>query len=224
MKNYLVFSIALLGLLSGCIKDDFIDDMIDPELTITTIVDSLAIDNEFQLQSRYLNNIGQEEQVTVEWYSSDSDIIEIDSDGLAKGIAAGSSFLKVTYTEQDERLQDSILVHVGENTVITEQNISTTIVTTSYYLLEGTLGIEESNEGLELIIQEDYKASTALPGLYLYLSNNRNSISNALEVSKVTVFSGVHSYSVPNAAIGDYNFLVYYCKPFNIKVGEAVLN
>jgi len=213
-----------LALLSGCIKDDFINDLTDPELSISTLVDSIAINTEFEFQSRYLNNIGQEEDVTVEWSSSNPEIIEIDETGLAKGISLGSSFIKVAYESQSEFLTDSVLVNVGENTVITEQTSSATIVTTSSYLLEGSLEINENGQGIELKILEDYRASTALPGLYLYLSNNRNSISDAVEVTKVQIFEGTHSYSVPNVSIGDYSFLVYYCKPFNIKVGEAELN
>ncbi len=224
MKSKVLFLSLSVLFLSSCIKDDFIDDMIDSEITIITAIDTIGIDSEFQFQSRYLNNIGQEEKVIAEWSSSDEEVIAIDSNGLAKGLSIGSSIIKVTYEEEDTLLQDSLLVQVGAETVIVEQTVNSTIVTTSSYLLEGTMEIREIDQGIELNILDDYKASTALPGFYLYLSNNRNSIANALEVSKITVFSGAHSYTVPNVAVGDYNFLVYYCKPFNIKVGEAVLN
>ena len=47
---------------------------------------------------------------------------------------------------------------------------------------------------------------------------------NAFEIGRVATFSGVHSYTIPNKGINDYNYIVYFCKPFNVKVGHGQIN
>ncbi|MEM9549152.1 MAG: hypothetical protein AAGA77_24405, partial [Bacteroidota bacterium] len=63
-----------------------------------------------------------------------------------------------------------------------------------------------------------------LPGLYVYLTNNRNTTANALEIGAVEVFNGAHTYTVEDVGINDYKFLLYFCKPFNVKVGDGEIN
>ena len=225
MKNPITLFVISTLLVSSCIKDDFIDDFTEPELTILNVLDTIAIDTDFQFESRYLNNVGQEEQVDVIWSSFDSEVIAITADGLATGIAAGEATLSVQTSGLLEELSASIMVNVGTTTVEVETvSITGQIVTTTFYELTGSFELTETEKGLLLEIGNDYRASSSLPGLYVYLSNNRNSISNAFEISKVTTFSGAHSYEIPDLSLTDYNFIVYYCKPFNVKVGEAVLN
>jgi hypothetical protein len=121
-------------------------------------------------------------------------------------------------------LKESINVAVGLSTVESSNDKSGTIQTTSSYALEGDFKLKKNGDNLILEFYEDYEASTALPGLYVYLSNNRNSIANAFEISAVETFSGAHSYSIENVGINDYKFLVYFCKPFNVKVGDGEIN
>ena len=79
-------------------------------------------------------------------------------------------------------------------------------------------------QGVVIDIDDTYVADAGLPGLYIYLSNNPNSIANALEIGEVTVFEGEHNYEVPNVELNEYNFLVYFCKPFNVKVGDGAID
>ena len=74
---------------------------------------------------------------------------------------------------------------------------------------------------LELKIENNYKASTSLPGLYLYLTNNPNTIANAKKIQKVAVFNGAHSYIIENTSINEFSHLLYWCKPFSVKVGDG---
>ena len=41
----------------------------------------------------------------------------------------------------------------------------------------------------------------------------------------VQVFDGAHEYALP-AGIGllDYDYLLYYCKPFGVKVGDGAID
>jgi hypothetical protein len=95
------------------------------------------------------------------------------------------------------------------------------IETTSFYTLTGTFEITETDTGIRIDIGEDYEASESLPGLYIYLGNNPNSIGNAVEIQGVQVFAGAHSYEVEGVGINDYDFLLYWCKPFGVKVGDG---
>jgi len=96
------------------------------------------------------------------------------------------------------------------------------IRTTSSYTLEGNFRYEHNGTQIILSIDDSYRASSSLPGLYLYLTNNPSSPEDGYEVGAVSVFSGAHSYSLP-ASIGlmDYKYLLYWCKPFRVKVGDA---
>jgi len=221
MRNLSILIILSLFALSSCIKDDFVDDFTEPELRIITVLDTLAYDTEFQFEASFLNNVGQEEEVEITWTSEDENIISIDQDGLAIALSEGSSIITARYTLETLEYTDAVEVAVGASTVMTVQSIESSIATTSTYVLEGDFTYSEAETGVTISFKDNYEASQALPGLFVYLSNNRNSIASALEIGPVEVFSGSHSYDVSNVAFSDYKYLVYFCKPFNVKVGDG---
>ncbi len=210
-------------LLNACISDDYIDDNIDPVLNIISSIDTLEINTDFVFEYKYFNNVGQSESTEVSWSSADPNIIDIDATGLATAFQLGSTHIYVETIADDLNLIDSIEVAVGEMTTFEEviEIIEGAIVTTSSYKLEGDFVFEATETGVELSFKDNYSASTALPGLYIYLSNNNNSIANAYEIGKVETFEGEHKYEIPNLGFTDYAYIVYYCKPFNVKVGEG---
>lgn len=216
-KKYFWLGVLLVAITSGCIKDDLVFDEVDPVLRITSRVDTIAFNSSFQFESMYLNNVGAEEEVTVDWTSSHPDVVSIDNGGNAQALMEGSA----TITAEFGDLKDIVEVHVGKNTVVVPKEKGGTIKTTSTYELSGDFTVEERDGNLVISFSENYVASTALPGLYLYLSNNRNTVANAIEIGAVEVFSGEHTYTLPDIGLNDYQFLVYFCKPFNIKVGDG---
>jgi len=224
MKNikYLLL-ILIVGLFTACIKDDFVDDMIDETLRITTNLETIEINSEFQYEARFLNNIGQEEDVQFLWSSSDESIVSISSTGIAKALGSGTATIKVEYTDDNIMLEDMIDLTVGEETVERINSIEGVIKTTSSYLLEGSFVLSQVESGVNVAFMDDYKASTALPGLFVYLSNNRNSIGDALEIAEVKTFNGAHEYNVSGVEFSQYKYLLYFCKPFNVKVGDGEL-
>ena len=113
---------------------------------------------------------------------------------------------------------------VDNGIVIAPQFFEGQIRTTSSYTLEGNFRYEHNGTQIILSLDDTYRASSSLPGLYLYLTNNPNSPEDGYEVGGVSVFSGEHSYTLP-ASIGlmDYKYLLYWCKPFRVKVGDAQL-
>ena len=81
--------------------------------------------------------------------------------------------------------------------------------------------LTEDGDDLLLQIGEDYEASSSLPGLYLYLTNNINSTANAFEIGMVDTFAGAHTYRIEDIGVNDYDHVLYYCKPFRVKVGDG---
>jgi len=221
-----IFLIVLLNSTISCIGEDIVDDFVEPSLKINNPLSSLAVGETYQFEATYLNNVGLEEKVELTWSSSDESVISIDtSSGLAIGVSNGDAVISVA--TKDKTLVSSIespLMITGE-TVEQNQARSGTIVTTSSYLLTGDFSIEETASNvLRLSILENYKASTALPGLYIYLSNNPNTINGALEIGPVSVFNGAHSYDISDVTLNQYNYILYWCKPFSVKVGEGLIN
>ena len=43
-----------------------------------------------------------------------------------------------------------------------------------------------------------------------------------MEIGEVKVFKGAHRYTIGgDIALNQYKYLLYYCKPFNVKVGDG---
>ncbi len=220
MEKYLVF-ILMIILSFGCIGDDFLMDTQDPEIRILNAPDSIEIGTSYTFEAMYLNNIGQSEDVDFIWESNDPSIININNAGVADALQLGQTTIRVEYDADTITLVDSVNVSVGEETIIVIQNRTGIVNTTSSYALTGEFTLSENGSNLLLEFGSDYNASTALPGLYVYLSNNPNSVSNAYEIGAVQTFSGAHSYTIPNTNLFDYNYVVYFCKPFGVKVGHG---
>ena len=115
---------------------------------------------------------------------------------------------------------------VDDDVVVTApQSYQGTIRTTSSYELTGSYeyGLNDAGQ-LVLNIGDDYLASTAIPRLFVYLSNNPNSPSGVDLIAEVTVFSGAHSYVLPSSIdISDYKYILYWCKPFIVKAGDSTI-
>lgn len=217
----IAFSIILLSIFA-CIKDDYVEDFVEPVLRIISTVDTIGIDESFQFEAMYLNNVGLEEEVSLQWFSSAPEVLSISTnDGLAQALQEGSAIISVKYNVGSLSLEAFMEVNVGAETVSNTTERMGTVASTSSYQLMGDFLLKEDGNGLILELSDNYAASTALPGLFVYLSNNKNSIGNAFEIASVVTFSGAHTYTIPNIGINDYSYLLYFCKPFNVKVGDG---
>ena len=221
-----LYVVWIMFLLTSCIGDDILFDTIEPTLKITNKLDSLKLGDTYQFEIMYLNNVGKPENITPNWKSSDENILTINSNGLATAIQEGKAIISVNFTNSEGKFLESFdTVMVGKNTVVISSERKGTLKTTSGYTLQGDFVMKEENGIVTISFSNNYRASSNLPGLYLYLTNNPNSVSGALEIGRVTVFNGVHSYTLsPNVQLNSYNHLLYYCKPFNVKVGEGNLS
>ncbi len=221
-----IISAAFLsGTFISCIGDDIVFDEVVKTIRITNAPDTVALNSEYPFEYLYLDETGSEGQVTdVQWQSSDPEVIEISQDGNANALQSGSATIQVTAVVDGVELIDQADVVVGESTVLNNDSKSGTIKTTSSYVLEGSFTLQQTGDDLTLQIADDYRASSSLPGLVLYLTNNPNTIDGSLEISPVTVFNGAHEYLIENVDIQDYGYLLYFCKPFRVKVGDGKIN
>ena len=214
--------LAMAAFFSSCIGDDIILDEVPEAVRILNQLDTIAVGESYQFDAMFTNNIGKEENKTVQWNSTDPTVLSIDNNGLATAISKGTSEISATVElEGKPSVKDQFTLVVDETTVVSNTLKFGELMSTSSYNLKGKFEIKEENGKLVITFSDNYQASTSLPGLYVYLGNNPSSISSALEIQKVAVFSGAHSYEVEGVGISDYQYLLYWCKPFNVKVGEG---
>lgn len=225
MRITTILSILSLILFSGCIGDDIILDTVEESVNITNPIDSIGVGMTYQFNVRYLNNIGQAEDRPAIWTSSDEAILSIDESGLATGVAVGTvSITSTVEIDGKDPVNDVLMLSVTEEAVIIETNPERrgTLMTTSSYPFEGGFVLREVDGDLLLDLEDDFNTTSALPGLYIYLTNNPNTNNNAIEIAKITEFSGAQTFTVPpNVSINDYQYVLGFCKPFGVKVGDG---
>jgi hypothetical protein len=225
MKFTVIATLLLIGL-NSCIKDDIIDDYVQPRLNIISSVTELAKGDTFFFEAQYLNNIGLREEVTPDWISSDTSIISFTPTGYAFGKTKGEAYVVAKHFDgfEEEWFADTVFVTISDETIIDDKPKAGSLRTTSQYDLEGDFEVMQLENGNLLIsFASNYFSSDNLPGLYVYLTNNPNTTNGALEIGAVTVFEGEHSYEVENVNINDFSTILYFCKPFNVKVGDGTI-
>ena len=221
-------SILLLSifLLQSCVQDDIINDRVDASFSITNPITEITLNDTFQLTTKYTDNVGKTVTTNITWSSSNEMIATVSNSGLVTAVAQGQATIMASIvSEEGETITDEIVVTVTMDQVDnnTTQEKTGTIRTTSSYVLEGTFTLREipNTNNLELVINDNYRASSSLPGLYIYLTNNPNTVNNAKEIEAVRVFNGAHTYIIEDTGINDFSHILYWCKPFSVKVGEA---
>jgi general stress protein CsbA len=216
-KKYFVFLI----LLSSCIGTDVLDDFVDSEIVITIPVISIEAGTMYAFEAVYRNNVGREEDVELTWQSSDTDIVEVDQQGVATAVAAGMADITV----RGGSATLVFVVEIGESTVESPSIRSATLETVSSYPMTGSATLEEIDGELVLKIANDFVTTSALPGLYIYLSNNPSSLADSYEISRVNEFEGAQEYRITDdIGLFDYEYVLFFCKPFVVPVGNGRLN
>lgn len=219
MRKFL-FSICSAAILQGCIGTDVLDDFVEDRVVIENPINSLKVGSTYQFNAIYLNNVGSPENAEFTWQSSDNEILSINADGMATGISKGDVTVMAIANEK----MDEIFVEVSDTTVISLDERVAELETSSSYPLSGTAILRKESGKNVLIFDEDFNTTSALPGLYVYLSNNTNSINDALEVGKVENFTGAQRYEMEeDFELSTYNIVLFYCKPFRVPVGHGEL-
>lgn len=202
-------------------SDEFTVNTIGEMMSINNPLNKLMVGETHQYTTTYTDNTGQNGNVSISWSSSNEAIASINQEGFLTATNIGEVTIKASYTNANgEEILDTNTFSIQGKAVNTK---SGTIGSTSSYELTGTFMLSEipGTNNLELKIENNYKASTSLPGLYLYLTNNPNTIANAKKIQKVAVFNGAHNYIIENTSINEFSHLLYWCKPFSVKVGDG---
>lgn len=222
----LPFLFLLAIVLQSCVGNDIIEDRVDEKLAINNPIEQLTINKTYQYTTKYTDNVGQVKTPQVTWTSSQPGIISVSNTGAITALTIGQATITASVMTADGKTISTDDMVMTTNQMIDNngpKEKSGTIRTTSSYALRGDFTIKEipNTNDLELSISANYTASSSLPGLYLYLTNNPNTVSNAKEIAKVTVFNGAHKYTIKNTSINDFSHLLYWCKPFSVKVGDG---
>jgi hypothetical protein len=225
-RNVFAILIFWVLVLHGCIGDDIIEDRVDPVVRVSNAIDTMKNGTSYQFEATFFDQVGMEVMIDLSWSSSDENIISISESGLANALQIGNALITVDgLAPSGEQVSAELLVAVGEETIGSISERTGTLQTTSSYELKGDFVLKEEGGVLKLSFASNYQASTALPGLFIYLTNNPSTSSGAFEIGAVTEFEGAHSYDLPNSIdLMDYEYVLYFCKPFNAKVGDGQFN
>lgn len=179
---------------------------------------------EIQILYQYYDTSGKQSDTDVTWSSSNEDVVRVSNMGVLSAVASGQATITVVKSSDNQALNSFEVEAIVDDTPSSAVRAGT-ITTTSSYLLEGEFSFTNIEGGIRIDISENYKASTALPQLVVYITNNPNTINPdvSLEVASVTVFEGAHSYDVIMDGLDEntYDYILYYCKPFAVKVGDG---
>lgn len=226
-----VFFIALLTF-NSCIQEDIVDDAVPEEIRIISSVNSLKIGDIVKFEASYFNNVGIQENKTIVWESSNPNVLSIDLETTNITAEAEGT---ATITAQTEGisglLTDSQIVTVvkeGEIVVPVETVKKGAFSATSSYDSSGDFEIIKTTNGIQINLASNYIGDESLPGFALFLTNNPNTLTNALEIDAYddgngTHYKGAFSYNVDGVGLNDYQYLVQWCRPFSILVGQALI-
>jgi len=218
--KYIYYILLSLFVTYSCIGTDVVDDFVEARVSIDNPVTSLKAGDSYQFRATYLNNVGLPEETTFLWMSSDESILEIDNDGLAVGINMGDA--AITATAKGVSSSSELMVSDTTIGAITERTAE--LKTVSSYPLSGNAILRKDEGIVTLLLDDNFSTTSALPGLYVYLTNNVATINNALEVGKVLDFEGTQVYEIEeDIELTEYNFVLFYCKPFLVPVGNGEL-
>ena len=196
-------------------------ETVTPTLEITNLISEIFEQTSHQIEVNFQDG-NQNAAPELNWTSSDETVLEVDENGLITAVSAGLATITVSTLVSDTLISVVNSIQVVAFVMETITSYSGNLETKSGYTLEGSFSLSKTEDGLLLELGEDYLASSTLPGLYVNLSNNTNTTVQAYEIGAVSVFSGAHSYQLPTSiGLMDYQYLLYWCKPFNVKVGEA---
>lgn len=187
----------------------------------TNISGSVAPGETRALQARVLNGLGQVlNDAPIGWQSSNTNVATVDQAGNLTALAVGT----VQVVAKSGALQSTPL---AIDVAVPTQSKSGTFGSSGGYTVSGTANLFQNGNNLELSFSDNFMASNG-PMLGVFLAKNASgtlSASNSLKVANLKSNSGAQSYQVPSGVgISDYNYVVVYCIPFNVRFGTAFLN
>lgn len=192
------------------------------KVVITTSQTVLVKGATLQLSATTFNGNNQEiTGQTVTWTSSNSAILSVNADGLATALSAGTASVTASVAGV------SSLPVTIQVTPIGGLSRSGTFSGNMGYSVSGAATLQQTGSTLKLIFGSNFQASNG-PMLGVYLAKTASgglNAQNSLKLANLIQNSGAQEYAVPaGVAITDYNFVVIYCIPFNVRFGTAQLS
>ena len=213
---YLFFLLALYA----CIGTDILDEVpLIERLFIDQQASNIMVGDQFNFTARYQSREGEQVITETTWNSSNPSIISIDSKGKAEAHAEGEVTIEVVF----KNLTDKVQVTASQENTGSENKLSGQFGGRNGYSVQGTVSLVSEDATLYLTLEEDFSATNG-PGLYIYLSNDSDGVSNGIEVSSLMQNSGMQTYQVPaGVSLRQYSYVYIYCKPFGVPFGVANL-
>lgn len=156
---------------------------------------------------------------TIEWFSENSNIVTVSSNGLVTAKAEGMA-------EVHAKVNGSIKSNSIKFTVVLSLAPSSrtgTFQSAGGYSAEGSVSVTETAGKLVVSLGADYEASVAL-GTFIYLANSTsggNVKSAGLELGQWS--SGAKTFEAAGVTLNQYKYVVVLCKPASVTFGFAEL-
>ena len=186
-------------------------------LVISTPSNALLVGETIQLTALASNANGDPiNPPSITWQSSNTALLTVDASGLATANDVG--------TVQVSAIVDGVTSNILTFSINPDQNNmsrSGNFVGVNGYRVTGDATIQSENGVVSLDFASNFSTSNG-PGLYVYLSNQPNSINGGFEVGALKNTSGAQTYSLPaSVEVNDFNFVLIFCKPFRLPFGNA---
>lgn len=187
-------------------------------VVISPTTASTSEQGQVQFSAETTNIDGGSVDTDVTWSVSDQQVASIDADGLATGLATGTT--GVIATAEGVASPAAMLTIEGESKSGTFQGAAGTS-----YSASGTAVLMQGAGGdLRLEFNDDFSVDDG-PGLEVFLSNTPGVTAESFNVGPIQGISGAQSYQVAGSVTLDsYTHVVIHCVPFNVTFAAAALN
>lgn len=191
-------------------------------VVIITTQTVLEVGSTRQLTAKACNAANQElPSSIVTWSSSDPTVLTISADGIASGLSVGTAVVTAA-------VAGVISLPVAfQVTAVGGASRTGTFSGNMGYAVAGTATLQQTGSDLKLVLGGDFQASNG-PQLGVYLAKTASgglNSQNSLKLANLLNNSGMQTYDVPaGVGLNDYNYVVIYCIPFNVRFGTAQLN
>jgi len=210
------------SILCSCIGTDVLEQVtVEPILRITSQVVSIQQGSQFKFEYIYFNQYSEKEPAPVQWHSSNINILEIDSAGLASAISQGSASIITTYNNLSDTVDVVVTMEAIKDTTSSRTGSFTGL---NNYAVSGGVSMEyDASNNLVVVFGSDFNSDSG-PGLYVYLSNSNNSVAGGHSLGPLKSNTGVQTYPVSGSvSLNTYNYVLIHCQPFNVPFGWAEL-
>lgn len=217
MKRFVLLALIFAGCSQTEMEDPGPDiTLVDPVINISNFESMMVEGDMAQFEVQLKDDMGMIDNITpVAWSSSDVEVLTVSSSGLVTALGGGQANIIATALG----VRDEIAVTVEAAVIPTR---SGSLMGTSGYIISGnfTLGRDEADD---LILKvEGYTPDSNAPGPYFYLSNEIETITNAIKLGEAER-DGAYEYNITaindTVMLSSFNYLLVWCDPFAVTLG-----